>query len=109
MIPQQLLLWTLVGLTLVVIPPQLRNKIRLLAITSSANDLSGIPAPGSLATAFCTGLMGINGVIQAQNVPLPRSINGVRMIVGGIDAPLLAGADLGSYQQINPRGGSRCG
>jgi len=91
----------IVGLMTVVMTPQLRGDIRILAVTSSANYTPGLPGPGSLATVFCSGLSGIDGVIQAQSTPLPRSLGGVRVSVGTADAPLLAVANFGGYQQIN--------
>lgn len=89
------------GVTLVVIPPHLCGEIHILAIVSSANYVPGRPDPGSLATAFCTGITGIEGVVTAKGTPLPTLLAGVTVYVGGVPAPLLAVADLGGYQQIN--------
>lgn len=94
-------LWSLL---VVAVAPQICGQIRVLAVTSSAGFVRGMPGPGSLATIFCTGLTGINGTLSAQELPLPRTIAGVRVTFSGleaIDAPLLAVADLGGYQQIN--------
>ena len=84
--------------------PQMCGEIRVLAVTSSAGFARGFPRPGSLATLFCTGLAGINGVFAAPGAPLPRTLAGVRVTFFSVDpiqAPLLAVADLGGYQQIN--------
>ena len=80
-----------------------RGQIRILGITSSANFAVGRLLPGSLASVFCTGIQNVGGVIAAQEYPLPRMLAGVRVTVNGIEAPILAVADLsgGSYQQIN--------
>jgi uncharacterized protein (TIGR03437 family) len=90
----------LAALLIVVVSPHLCGEIRLAAVTSSANFVPGLPAPGSLASAFCTGLTGFDGIITAS-LPLPFSLAGVQVLVGGTPAPILALANLGGYQQIN--------
>jgi uncharacterized protein (TIGR03437 family) len=74
------------GLAAVAISPQGRGEIRILAVTSSASFVPGLPAPGSLATLFCAGLTGDLGV---------------QVTVDRLAAPVLAAADVGGYQQIN--------
>jgi len=81
--------------------PAAMAEIRVLAVTDSATFTPGLPQYLSLATIFCTGLTGINGVQQAAGYPLPYQIAGISVTVGGAAAPLLAVADLLSYQQIN--------
>jgi uncharacterized protein (TIGR03437 family) len=84
-------------------------QVRILAITDGATFTPGVPNYGSLATVFCTGLTGIHGVQSATQYPLPNQIAGVSVRFVGNLAPLLAVADLGSYQQVNfqvPAGGS---
>ncbi len=44
-------------------------------------------APGSLITLFGKGMAGTSGA--ADNVPLPTNLGGVKVTVGGIDAPLV--------------------
>jgi len=79
-----------------------RGQIQILSITSSANFVSGLLQPGSLASIFCTGLQDISGVVVAKDLPYPRTLAGVRVAVNGIDAPILAIAEIaGTYQQIN--------
>src|SRR5262249_1496240 len=81
---------------------QLCGQIHLLGVTTSAGFATGMPGPGSLATIFCTGLTGIHGALGADQVPLPTQIAGVRVIYGdAFEAPLLAVADLGTYQIVN--------
>jgi uncharacterized protein (TIGR03437 family) len=80
-----------------------RGQIQVLSITSSADFSTGLLQPGSLASIFCTGLQNISGLVVAQDYPYPRTLAGVNVSVNGIDAPLLAVANIGggSYQQIN--------
>jgi uncharacterized protein (TIGR03437 family) len=82
----RLAIQTLCGLAAVAISPQGRGEIRILAVTSSASFVPGLPAPGSLATIFCAGL---TGGLEVQ------------VTVDRFAAPVLAAADLGGYQQIN--------
>jgi len=81
-----------------------RSEIRILQVYS-AIATPGLPAPGSLATVYCTGIDGIEGTLEGSGVPLPTSLGGVRVTFGAVDAPLLAVKDVRSgdnaYQQIN--------
>jgi hypothetical protein len=73
-----------------------RRKVQLVSCHS------GLPFAGSLATVFLHGLMGINGIIAADNFPLPTQLAGVSVKVNGELAPILAVASLpGDWQQIN--------
>jgi uncharacterized protein (TIGR03437 family) len=85
---------------LALIPAMLRAQIGNIVVTNAASFQPGVPAPGSIGTIFCTGLV-INGVVSAPGVPLPFSLAGVTVTIGGAAAPLFAVADLGGYQQIN--------
>jgi uncharacterized protein (TIGR03437 family) len=71
-----------------------------IVVTSAASFQRGLPPKGSLATAFCTGLQ-VQGVINGTTNPLPFTLGGISVTVGGAPAPLLAVADDGGYQQIN--------
>jgi uncharacterized protein (TIGR03437 family) len=75
--------------------------IENVVVTSGASFELGLPAKGSIAAIFCTGLEGIEGVVAAKEMPLPRELAGVRVTVGGASAPIFAIAALGGYQQIN--------
>lgn len=75
--------------------------IRILAVTDAASFAAGLPANGSLATVFCTGLTGITRVVVADGVPLPLQLSGVSVRVDGVPAPMLAVAAVDGYQQIN--------
>ena len=54
----------------------------------------GLPAAGSIGTIFCTGLS-VKGVVSAAGLPLPNSLAGTTVTIGGAAAPLFAVADLG--------------
>jgi uncharacterized protein (TIGR03437 family) len=69
-------------------------------VTSGASFQSGLPANGSIGTIFCTGLS-LQDVVIATSLPLPTSLAGVTVTVGGAVAPLFAVANLGAFQQIN--------
>jgi uncharacterized protein (TIGR03437 family) len=86
----------LTGLTL---PGQ--TPIGNVVVTTPASFEVGLSRPGGISTLFCTGLQGIGGIVQAEAVPLPRSLAGVEVLIRGTAVPLLAVADLGSFQQIN--------
>jgi uncharacterized protein (TIGR03437 family) len=80
-----------------------QGAIEVLAVTSSANFAQGLTQPGSLASVFCTGLQNLSGLVAAEGYPLPRELAGVTVTVNGVEAPILAVANIGggSYQQIN--------
>jgi uncharacterized protein (TIGR03437 family) len=71
-----------------------------ITVTSAASSQKGLPPQGSLGTVFCTGLQ-VQGAIYATTYPLPRTLGGISLTVGGASAPILAVADLGGYQQVN--------
>jgi uncharacterized protein (TIGR03437 family) len=75
-------------------------EIGNIAVTNGASFAAGLPAPGSVGTIFCTGLS-IQGIVTASGLPLPLTLAGVSVTVGGAAAPLYAVADSGTYQQIN--------
>ena len=75
-------------------------QISNIKVVSAASFGPGLPANGSLGTVFCTGLA-VQGVVSAEKTPLPTTLAGVTVTIGGVLAPLLAVAELGGYQQIN--------
>jgi uncharacterized protein (TIGR03437 family) len=87
-----------------VVPFMCRAEISVLQLVNPPAK-QGLPEPGSLATIYCTGLVGIEGTIEASGTPLPTSLAGVRVTFGAVEAPLLAVAAFGtppsSYQQVN--------
>jgi uncharacterized protein (TIGR03437 family) len=76
------------------------GQIGNIVVTSGASFQPGLPPKGSIGTIFCTGLR-VSGIVGASGTPLPTSLAGVTVTVGGVAAPLFAVADLGGYQQIN--------
>src|ERR1035441_306660 len=75
-------------------------QIGNIVVTNAASFQLGMPPDGSIGTIFCTGIV-IPGLVTAQSIPLPFSLAGVTVSVGGLAAPLFAVADLGGFQQIN--------
>jgi uncharacterized protein (TIGR03437 family) len=69
-------------------------------VTSAATFQRGLPTKGSIGTIFCTGIS-VQGVVTADKLPLPTTLAGVTVTVGGAAAPLFAVAELGGYQQVN--------
>jgi uncharacterized protein (TIGR03437 family) len=76
------------------------GQIGNIVVTNAASFQPGLPSNGSVGTIFCTGLS-VQGVAIAHDVPLPFSLVGVSLTIGGMAAPLFAVANLGGYQQIN--------
>jgi uncharacterized protein (TIGR03437 family) len=76
-------------------------QIANVTVVSAASFEPGLPANGSIATLFCTGLEGIPQLTSAAEYPLPRELAGVQVFVSGKVAPLYAAASFGSYQQVN--------
>lgn len=71
-----------------------------IVITSAASFQPGLPPKGSIGTAFCTGLQ-MQGVVSAVGYPLPRTLSGISITVGGALAPIFSVAEGAGYQQIN--------
>ena len=76
------------------------SQIGNIAVTDAASFKVGIPAKGSIASIFCTGVS-VSGTVQAEGTPLPWSLAGVSVTVGGANAPLFSVSSLSGYQQIN--------
>jgi uncharacterized protein (TIGR03437 family) len=58
--------------------------------------------PGSAGSIFGTDLMeGITGVVNANTFPFPTTLRGVRVLVNGVPAPIIALANNNGAQQIN--------
>jgi uncharacterized protein (TIGR03437 family) len=79
-----------------VAPAQVAN----IAVTSGASFEPGVPPRGSIASIFCTGL-DLSQIAVADRYPLPFTLAGVEVRIGGAPAPLFAVAPLGGYQQVN--------
>ena len=63
--------------------------LELTAVTSAAQAAPGVAA-GGLATLWGSGFVG--GNFLASAIPLPRELDGLRVVVGGYEAPLLFAA-----------------
>ena len=74
--------------------------IQISRVASSAGLLTGVPAPGSLATLFLSGLSGVEGVQNANPGKLPFELAGVRVSVAGVPAPILSVASLDNSQKV---------
>ncbi|MBS1824718.1 MAG: hypothetical protein JST93_05320 [Acidobacteria bacterium] len=77
------------------------GQIANVVVTSAASFEQLLPPVGGLAAIFCTGLPGIEGIVQAGEFPLPFELAGVTVTIGGAPAPILAVAPGNGYQQIN--------
>lgn len=70
------------------------------SVLNAASFQPGI-TPGSLATAFASGITNSVEIVSAQSVPLPRELAGVRLLINGSPAPILAVANVNGQEQVN--------
>lgn len=77
------------------------GQLRDLSVVHAATFQPGLPARGSLATAFVKGLTRITVPLTASGFPLPTELGGVKVRVGGAEAPLVLVAAGDGFQQIN--------
>ncbi len=70
------------------------------AVVNAASFAGGL-TPGSLATVFASGVKDQEGITSASGVPLPASVDGVSITVGGIAAPIHAVANVKGQEQVN--------
>ncbi len=87
-------------LLLGLLPGRMWSQIGNIAVTDAASFQVGIPAKGSIAAIFCTGVS-VAGTVQSEGAPLPWSLAGVSVTIGGANAPLFSVSALSGYQQIN--------
>jgi uncharacterized protein (TIGR03437 family) len=72
-----------------------------LGFVNAASYAAGL-TPCSAASIFGVGLMeGIDGVVLPQGAPFPTRLRGVRVLVDGVEAPILALANINGTEQIN--------
>jgi uncharacterized protein (TIGR03437 family) len=71
------------------------------SVTNGANFVSGLVAPGGIASIFCTDLTGVAGVQRAIGFPLPTDLAGVTVKINGVAAPLFSVSGNDTAQQIN--------
>jgi uncharacterized protein (TIGR03437 family) len=69
-------------------------------LVNAASFVEGL-APGSAASAFTAGVLDDPGIIAADRIPLPNSLNGVSVTVNGVTAPIYAIANVKGREQIN--------
>ena len=67
----------------------------------NAASFSGHPTAGSLASLFGVGITTVNGIVAADQFPLPPALNGTSMTLDGVTVPLLAVANVGGVEQVN--------
>lgn len=70
------------------------------AVVNAASFGPGL-SPGSLATAFGTGLTSLPGVISATAFPLPTDLVGTSITLNGTRVPITAAAFVNGQEQIN--------
>ena len=75
---------------------------RVLAggVVNAASFAPGLAA-GSLATVFAAGVLDAPGVVQAGQIPIATSLNGVSVTVNGTAAPIYALANANGLELVN--------
>jgi uncharacterized protein (TIGR03437 family) len=69
-------------------------------VVNAASFVAGV-APGSLATAFVTGVLDTTGEVHAAGIPIATALRGVSLTVGGVPAPIHSLANLNGQEQVN--------
>ena len=77
------------------------QQVQCSLVVNSASFEPGLPEPGSLATVFASGVKDQAGITGAGSLPLPTSVGGVSVTVGGVAAPIHAIANVNGQQQVN--------
>lgn len=80
--------------------PDLRPEFAATGAVNGASFQAGL-VPGSIASLFGHGITASNTLIVAAALPLPRSLEGVRVTLDGILCPLFALAGATAAEQIN--------
>jgi uncharacterized protein (TIGR03437 family) len=70
------------------------------AVVNAASFAGGMVA-GSLATVFAAGVRDDSGSTVAGGLPLPQSLGGVSVTVGGVPAPVLAVNNVGGQESVS--------
>lgn len=75
------------------------------SVADAAAFHPGLPRPGGLASIFASGLQ-VPGQVLAPGPPFPTELAGVRVLAGGVPAPILSVSNVGTAgaagsQQIN--------
>ena len=82
------------------------NVVGLVPLVTNAGFVNGanfMPGwvPGSVGSIFGIGLMRVRGLVAPGQVPFPTVLEGVRVRVNGVDAPILSMVNLSGQEQIN--------
>jgi uncharacterized protein (TIGR03437 family) len=76
-------------------------SISAAGFTNAASFATG-GSPGAIATIFGTGLTrNLNGIVQNSSVPLPASLAGTSVTVGGKTAPVFNVVNVNGQEQIS--------
>jgi len=78
------------------------QAIGIVNAASSAQAIPGVVTPGSYVAIYGTGLAG-NDNPSAASIPLPTTLNGTQLFLGGIPMPLLY-AGSGQVNALIPEG-----
>jgi len=78
----------------------LAPRLSAAGIVNAASFVPGL-APGSLATIFAAGLLDDDGIVTATGFPLPLTLRGVSITIGGVAAPIQSIANRNGQEQIN--------
>ena len=70
------------------------------SVTNAASFETGL-TPGSATVVFAAGVRSEPGIAAARAVPLPRELDGVKVVVNGREAPLFAVANVNGQEQVN--------
>ncbi len=76
-------------------------EFTLAAVTNAATFRSSGLVAGSFATLFPNGAVDVPGIVGATSFPLPQTLSGVSVSVGGRPAPLHSIAYVSGIEQIN--------
>ena len=76
-----------------------RRDLTAGAVVNPASNAPGM-SPGSFGAVYAAGVRDEAGIAQADRIPLPTSLGGVSVTVGGVAAPLLAVANVNGVEQV---------
>ncbi len=79
---------------------QVQPQLSAAGLVNAASFTAGL-VPGSLATAFTSGLLSANQTLAAAAVPLPTALGGIRLRINGEAVPLLAIVRNAQGEQVN--------
>lgn len=92
---------SLLRISLVLACLPLAGQIRIESVRTAAGYLPGITRAGGISTVFCTGLTMPVSTHPPVGDRLPTELAGVRVLINGVAARILAVTDAGSYRQVN--------